>query len=275
MPAIQLARLRQNSSQLAGLYDQPELFVRKLHNFLSEYANRTHRPGQTGEPEPLLDSYNVPKPVIRQILIDTRQYVHENPRAALDLCDELWKESYFEMHYLAASILGQINPDPPEPVMERVIKWSEQIFDVQLMEVLFDRGLDQIRLQQPLYLIEQIDRWLDDSDPATNKLGLQALIPLIRSAHYDNLPVFFPKITPLIRELPTALRNDMRDVIKELAVRSPVETAHFLRQLISLSSSTNAAWLARQNLKHFPPEQQNSLRDILRTPPSEKPSKAI
>jgi hypothetical protein len=270
MPAIQLARLRQSSAQLIQLFEQPKGFVRNLHSLLNDYANRTHRPGQSGEPAPLLESYNVPKPVIRQILTDTRPLAVENSEAALNLCDELWNESYFEFRFLAAAILGQITPDPPEPVLERVIRWSDQISDVQLMEVLFDRGLNRIKLEKPEYLIDQIDRWLDDPNTAVKKIGLQALIPLVRSANFENLPIFFRYITPLVRELPSALRIDMRDVVMELSIRSPVETAYFLRQLISLSSSANAAWLARQNLRHFPPDVQKSLRNLLRAPLPEK-----
>jgi hypothetical protein len=63
---------------------------------------------------------------------------------------------------------------------------------------------------------------------------------------------------------------EMRDVIKELATRTPVETAYYLRQLITQNSSTDATWLTRQNLKHFPPDIRKSLQELVRIPQSEQ-----
>ncbi|MGW8182284.1 MAG: DNA alkylation repair protein [bacterium] len=154
---------------------------------MSSYSDRAHRPGQTGDPAPLLDSYNVPKPVIRQVLLDIKPLASQDSLYTLQLCDALWEEPYFEMRYLCASMLGMINPLSAGPVLERISSWSHGLSDVQLMEVLFDKGLDRIRNESPQLLIEQIDRWLDDDDISVKRLGLHALIPLIRSASYENI----------------------------------------------------------------------------------------
>lgn len=270
MPAINLAQLRENSAQLARLFEQPELFVRKLHSFLSGYSDRTHRPGQTGDPAPLLESYNVPKPVIRQALLDIKPMTAEDSLAALQLCDALWEETNFEMRYIGASILGMVNPHPHGPVLERVNSWSKNLSDFQLVVVLFDKGLERIRNEVPEVLIDQIDTWLDDNEASVKRLGLHALIPLIRSASYENIPIFFRQVSPITRELLPQLRMEMRDVIKELATRTPVETAYYLRQLITQNSSTDATWLTRQNLKHFPPDIRKSLQELIRIPQSEQ-----
>ncbi len=270
MPAINISRLRENSAQLAGLFEQPEVFISKLHKFLNSYADRTHRPGQTGIPAPLLESYNVPKPVIRQVLLDIKPKASQNSPSAYQLCDALWEEPYYEMRYLCASLLGMISPQPPDPVLDRVNSWSRGLSDLQLINVLFDKGLNRVRSEVPQVLIEQIDRWLEDNSLSVKRLGLQALIPLIRSASYENIPIFYRQIAPIARELPPLLRTDMRTVIKELAIRSPVETAHLLRQQITQSNSSDAAWLTRQNLKHFPPEVRNSLQELVRLPQPEK-----
>lgn len=266
MPAIYPARLKQDSAQLMLLFEQPESFVRSLHSLLNRYANLSHRQGQAGEPASLLDAYNVPKPVMRQIQADIKPLVNDSSTAALSLSDALWNESYYEFRYLAATILGQIKPDPPELIMDRVISWSGQSSEARLRDFLFDRGLERVRQENPGYLIDQIDRWLSDTKPAANKLGLEALIPLVRTANSENLPVFYRIISPVIRELPAGLRTEMRDIVGALALRSPVETAYFLSQMISQGGNPNAAWLARQNLRNFPPEVQNSLRTLLRMP---------
>lgn len=265
MPAIHLDRLKQNSAQLAEQFDHPENFVHNLHKILSNYADLAHRPGQTGEPAPLIFSYYVPKPVIRQILNDVTPRVKSNPDGALTLCDHLWNEPYYEMRLLAASIIGRVTPDPVEPILDRIRKWSDGTSDNQIITVILDQGLHRLRLDAPEKLITQIESWLSDPIPEINRLGIQALIPLIETANYENIPLFFRQISPYVRELPPALRNDVSTVIQILARRSPVETAYFLRQHIT-SNNTNAAWLTRQNLRDFPADIQISLRELLRTP---------
>jgi len=54
MPAIHPARMKIQVARLGEKIRQPEVFVRELHNLLDFYADRTHRPGQFGEPPPLL-----------------------------------------------------------------------------------------------------------------------------------------------------------------------------------------------------------------------------
>ena len=50
MPAIQLARLKIQISELLRFFDSPPDFIRELHAIYEFYADRTKRPGQSGKP---------------------------------------------------------------------------------------------------------------------------------------------------------------------------------------------------------------------------------
>ena len=202
MPAIQLSRLRQRCAELADHFDRPEVLVDSLKSLLSDYADRTHRTGQTGEPPPLLLTYNVPKPVLRQIQLEIKPHIAANRLAAFQLCDLLWSEPYYEMRLLAASFLGQIEPNPPEPILDRVTLWGKSTPDEQFRRVIFEQGLNRVRLEIPERLILQIDSWLSDPDPLVQKMGLMALNPLITTSGYENIPIFFRQISPFVRESP-------------------------------------------------------------------------
>jgi hypothetical protein len=67
MPAIHPARLKIQAAQLVERFSTPHSFVSRLHDLLDFYANRAYRPGQSGEPHPLLTAYNVPRPVLHQV----------------------------------------------------------------------------------------------------------------------------------------------------------------------------------------------------------------
>ena len=87
MPAIQPARLKKQVSNLAGEFNQPALFVRDLHALLDLYTDHTHRPGQSGEPPPLIASYKTPPPVMRQVWHELMPRIKQQPADVLPLCD--------------------------------------------------------------------------------------------------------------------------------------------------------------------------------------------
>jgi len=267
MPAIQLAHLRQRCAAIADHFDQPDVVVSDMHALFSLYADRTHRAGQTGEPPPLLLSYNVPKPVLRQLLIEIRPRVITNRTAAFQLCDLLWREEYYEMRLLATQVLGLIAPLPPDPILDRVVWWIKSTPDEQFQRVILEQALNSLRAENPERLITQTNEWLADPDIKVIKMGLMAINPLITSSEYPNIPTFYRLVSPYVRSLPSPLRENVREIIESLAKRSPKETAHFLRQHLMITDNQDAAWLTRQCIELFPTELQESLRSLLRARP--------
>ena len=74
MPAIQLTRLRLQTAGLAESFANPQAFVRGLHDLLDYYADRTHRPGQSGAPAPLPTSVSLTsEPAGATVLIGDRK----------------------------------------------------------------------------------------------------------------------------------------------------------------------------------------------------------
>ncbi len=265
MPAINPARLRIQSAELAELFDRPAAFVHALHELLELYADRTRRPGLTGAPPPLLEAYKVPTPVLRRILIELDPLIQQDQQAGFDLCDALWSESYLEFRSLAASLLGKLNPENPEPILERVVRWTGPKTESRLIELLLTAGLSRMREQLPERYLQQLEAWLVSEDVFTRQLGLRALHASLQAQPVHNLPVLFRLLGLLVREAPGQLRPDLLAVLRDLAARSPQETAYFLRQnLMIKSDNPGTAWLIRNSLRSFPPDQQVSLRAALR-----------
>ena len=265
MPAINPARLRLQAAELAGLYDQPAAFVRGLHGLLDQYADRTRRPGQSGAPSPLMNAYNTPPPVIRRILIELEPLIQKNQPAGQALCDALWVEAYLEFRSLAASLLGKLDPKSPELILERVRAWTGPQTETRLIELLLDTGLARLREEQPELYLHQLEIWLGSEDVFTRQIGLRALHVSLQAHSVQNLPVMYRLLGALVREAPAQLRPDLLAVLRDLAARSPQETTYFLRQnLMIKSDNPGTAWLIRNSLRAFPPEQQASLRAALR-----------
>jgi hypothetical protein len=265
MPAIQPARLKIQTARLAEDFSNPDVFVRSFHELLDHYSDRSYRPGQSGEPPPLLKAYNVPPPVLRHVLKELGPAILQDRSGTLDLSKRLWEEPFYEFRNLAISLVGQVTPGPPEDILKLVEAWAIPSTELRLLKALLVTGLARVRREFPQVYLRQVNQWLVSGRIFTQQLGLQALVPLLAEPGFENLPVLFRMLAPLVRSAPTPLRPDLLDIMQKLARRSPKEAAFFLRQNLALKTDNpGTAWLARQSLSSFPPEIQANLRSALR-----------
>jgi hypothetical protein len=264
VPAIQPALLRQQAALLVEHFADPPAYVRSLHYLLDFYADRSRRPGQAGMPAPITSAYNVRPPVLRMILQELTPLAIEAPETGLALCDALWAEPNLEFRSLAAMLLGQIPPSPPERIITRLKAWLVPDLEFYLIEALMNHALVRLRQEHPQSMIRLIQDWLESSKPLYQQLGLRALLPLVENPQFENLPVFYRLIQPLACNVPPGLRPDLLDVLVVLAHRSPQETAYFLRQTLNYPDAADPAWLIRQLLNEFPPAQAHMLRAVVK-----------
>jgi hypothetical protein len=264
MPAINLARLRQQCALLVEQFDQPQAFLRTLHDLLEVNAERTLRPGQAGKHPPLIQTYNVPLPMLRQVTKELSSLAPDHAAQTLALSDALWAEPFLETRLLAASLLGQAPLESFEAVIIRVERWMKDTTEEQLISALIEQGLWRALREQPARLLEQVDLWLGKQDILQQRLGLRVLLRLAIDPDYENLPAILHSLMPFARTVPMALRSEVLDLLAGLAHRSPGETAYFLRQNLEVTENPDTAWLIRQTLPHFPPATKESLRSVLR-----------
>jgi hypothetical protein len=263
MPAIHPARMKIQVAQLGEKIRQPEAFVRALHNLLDYYADRTYRPGQSGEPPPLLATYKTPPPVFRQIVQETASLAVADPPAALALVDAMWAEPTLEFRLLAIALIGKIPPIPPEPVLARIQNWIASTPENRLLDAILEQSLVHIRRECPKIYYQMIDEWLKADELFPRQTGLRAIVPLLSDPEFENLPAVFHLLTPLIRVPPSALRLELVAVLRALVHYFPQEAGYILRQNLS-ADHPDTIWLTRQVLKDFPSEIQDSLREFLR-----------
>lgn len=264
MVAIQPARLKKQVSVLAEKFSQPASFVHDLHNLLHQYSDHTHRSGQSGEPLPLIGSYNTPPPVLRQVWLALAPLIKDRPAEVLPLCDALWAEPNYDLKLMAARFLGQLPVDYSEPVMSRLRSWIHQDLDKRLLEGLLEYGLEGLQLYAPQQVMDMVTSWLQSSEILYQQAGLRALPPLITGSGQAYLPAIIRSFTPYVRVAPSRLRPDILAALIALVKSSPAETAYLLRQNLSVADNPDTAWLIRQVLSQFPPESQAGLRQALK-----------
>jgi hypothetical protein len=264
MPAIRPARLKHQTAQLASVFEQPEQFLKVLYNLLNFYADRTHRPGQGGVPLPLLESFQVPGPVLREIIFELKPIARTKPQATMLLSQDIWQQPILEYRLIASALIGQIPPSPPQEIIQVIQEWLEIKPEDRIMQTLIDQGMLRLRHEQAFVYMEVVKEWLSRSEFKYQRYGLWALYYLAIEPDYRNLPEIFYLLSPFLRSIPNELRPDILNILHNLAHYAPQETAYLLRQNLNRSDVSDIAWLTRQLIQEFPQPIQDSLRESLR-----------
>lgn len=264
MPAINLAQLNTEVARLADLFDEPAAFIRSLREMLEGYVNQTLRTRKAVAPGSTLSTYRTPPAVIRKIENTLRPLARKKPGAALTLADELWDENSLETRLMAAYLLGLLPPEEGR-LLARLTVWTQKVRDPNVRGSLLTHSLARLRQETPERFLELIGEWLYPHRQQFWSNGLQALLPLINAADFDNLPPIFDLVEPVIEAAPTMQQGDVGRVINALYNASPTETSFFLKQIIRKEENQKAARMLRRLLPNLPTELSAALKQEIKS----------
>lgn len=266
MPAIDLVRLRQQVTRLSEFFFLPPEFVRHFHELLNLYTNPTLRPTQASTPFSLF-TYRTPSIILRTIQQEVRALAASYPEYALELADRLWQEEILEMRMLAAFLLGAI-PPRSEALLARLMAWLPQARDSQLHAALLETSLARLRREVPDQFLSLIAEWLHPKRPQLWENGLRALIPLLSEDHFENFPVVFNLLRPVLESAPPVLQAEITDVIRELTRRIPQEAVFTFQRWLEENPQSSLPRALRRALPSVPPAVQQQLRPFLSQRPT-------
>lgn len=266
MPAVSLAHLQKQIELLRWKYTQPEEFVAGLRNLLEKYSDYTYRAAASA-PEAIrqIDAYHVPPVVTRQIELTLYALVNENSSPALDLANLLWQEEKEEPRLLAIYLIGILPPSEFGWVIQTIEHWAFSENDQALLQTLFEQGSNNLRRYAIQEWLSKLQEWASQNSIKSKKLGLLALLPLLKDRQFENLPQVFNLCTPLFQGEIKGLSHELSQVLIALAQRSPAELAYYIRQLIGSAPSEDLRRLIRRCSPSFPAEVQQRIRPILHT----------
>lgn len=263
MPAIDLARLRKQATRLADFFFLPNEFMKHLREILDFYVNYTLRTKENVAPGSNLKTYRTPPAVLTQIENEIKTTAEENPHFALELADMLWDEGSLETCLLAAFLLGRIPPQE-ERLLPRLTAWTQQVRDSDVRSALLSTSLTRMRKETPTQFLTLVREYLHPERPRTWSNGIQALLPMIADASYNNLPPILDLVEPILEEAPSTLQNDLTDLIVALYRASTNETIFLLKHILNTSENPMTVITLRRISQNFPPPLQNELRELLR-----------
>lgn len=263
MPAINPDRLKKQIKLLEKNFNNPAEFVFQLRTLFEFYENHILRTGQSGSPKPLIQSYNIPKPVLRQIVQEITPNITQDPDTALVICNLLWGINYLETQQLSATMLGRIPVPPSDKVITKANQWLQKNTDTQVLNYIIEDGFENMRENDLPTLFIHIEDWLNSNDTFYIRIGINSLLPIIQNENLDNLPIIFRLLRRLICNIPEDISPDIITTLKALIKTSPEETAFFLESNLRTINCKDAAWIIRRLRKQFSPEIQKELRNEL------------
>lgn len=263
MPAVHVARLKIEVNKLLEFYKEPELFCHHLKDLLFFYADRTRRPQLKNSINAQPTAYAVPQPVFREIANELGKLLKQDQISAFALLDKLWEEPILEFRQLAVEMLAIQAPQPSEPIVSRMGQWLAEIENEELLDALIKKGYSRLRLEQTHVLEKQIEKLLLSEGAHESLIGLLTFQFLIEPKEYQDLPLAYRLISPVLTSKHRKIRLQVVECLKVLVKKSPTETTRFLSERLSEASSPELLWYCRQTLPFLPQAEQTELRMTL------------
>lgn len=263
MTAINPARLKTQVAELTAHYGESEPFIRRLHQLLNYYADRVRRPGLSGAPGPALPAYQVPQPVIRSVVREVEPLLKRSPSRGLLLVDALWEEDWLEMKTFAGSLLGRIPPLNAGPLIKRFRSWALDCQERQILQVLGDEALANLRAQHPEVVLSLVKELLSNHQRQGRIIALYILLPLARDKSFHNLPLIFQALESYLGK-EEGLRKELVSLLNALIKRSPSETYFFLQAQFPGAAQPQMTRLIRGILPQFSPQRAQDLQEMIR-----------
>ena len=264
MPAVELARLQQEAAQLSEHFADPQTYLRAVEKLLQAYSVTIHRQGRVRGLRPVLLSYEVPPPLLKQIQLEMTMQAKQSPTHALAIADALWARRTVETRLLAARLLGHIPIEDTNEITKRLQAWALENREEFLVPELSGASTLYLCQKDPNALVAFAAKFILSDEPRQQILALGALQTLLANNHFENLPAIFAVLASLTADPTKKLRLYLADLLGVLAQRSPKETLYFLQQRLAESPGNETQWVARQVLKSFPEDERQQLRQALR-----------
>jgi hypothetical protein len=262
MTAINPARLKIQCAALSEYYSQPSKFISGLHDLLGFYAGRIRQTSLSHSPLSL-QTYQVPAPVLRELVSELEGFLNGNPALGLKLIDALWDEEWVEFRQLAIICLGNLPPFNPQRILDRIKSWLESCTTEDIRLMIMTRGLLQLAEEKPKIIFDFIGDLIASGSKMNHQAALFGLSTFGHNSDFDNLPVIYNLLAKILQNEETGLMKEITSLLKVLQKRSEQETAYFLERQLAAAAKPRIFRVTRQVIRTFNTENQVMLRRAL------------
>jgi hypothetical protein len=263
MPSIDLARLRQQSQEMAGLLGDPAAFQAFLHSLLEGHSHRLLRRGRSMVRRSALPAWDVPGLLIREVEATLLPEARKNPEAARNAAAAIWPSGKLEEKQLAAFLAG-LSKDPGE-IRSLLFQWLEQTEDPTVLLALARHTCPPLWKANSLLFRSDVRSWIAAPVCSRRRFGWMALREWARDKKSESLFAAFELLPAVFSESDPEAMQLAADLLAGLAEYSPRETQGWLSEMAPEPRFRGRRFL-RSALSRLPEETAAHLRDLLKIP---------
>jgi hypothetical protein len=256
VPSIDLALLRPQAIELAGLLDDPALFRATLRLLMERHAHRLLRRGRSMDRRGALQAWDVPGLLMRELEAALRPSAQSRPETALAAADAIWAEGRLEEKLLAAYLAG-FSRSPAE-LHSLIVRWLEDMEDPTVLRALSTRVCLPLAGANPTLFRSQLRAWMESPAPSVRRFGWMALGAWQEEqssesifASFDFLPIIFSETDPeairlaagILARLSQTASQETRGWLQDLTPKNLQQGRPFFRAALGSLSPEFAALL--------------------------------
>lgn len=251
MAPVQLERLRPQINAIASQFGNSDLFIKSLVSLLNIYSSEIDISSSQITPYSLIPKLNVPQVVLNQLEISFNHLVPSYPAQAKEIAENLWGKIFLEYKKIALHISSNLPPNEINWYYGKIEQWIDNDTERPIIDVVLNIAKkSQVMITNEKW-VALIEKWIHAKNNRLKKVGLLALSDLIALGSFQNLPVIFHIIEPIISKPSVAINSDLMHITKALAEKSESETAAFIIHLITLNPAPELFSFIRKCLPFF------------------------
>ena len=263
MPSIDLIRLRKQIAHLGIFLEIPGEFLSQYKSLLEFYHQWSHHQHEEHIPDSFMLVYDLPPQVVPEIELGLKPFLKGKDHVIFPLADTLRKDLHFECSNLAAFLLGQTPVENIDTLKDYLETWLEGSLDKAVVETIFLKASSPMQNTDQDFYLTFLQSLLRSSNKRLANASLVGLTLFLPSAKIDDLPKLFNIIGPLIQDREVRQEN-LETLIRELAKKSPVETAYLIRQVLSDTDGRHVETLARSFLEYLPADTKETVAKAIK-----------
>ncbi len=260
MPAVNPEDLSQRIESVLMLLGEPRRFARACYELLEFYADRTKRRTTALGQVETARVLRVSRPVLRTLCNEIQHFAHEEEADWLEAAELMWNTGVREGRFVAACLLNKAAQENAPIYAEA---WAETCEDVVALERLAADGLSVWREQDPDIFLQVLTRWIDDHHLQVRHLALLLIENASRDSTFDK---YLPETFRILHGISVKVRGgsvqSLYRLVRQLAKRSPAETAKFLLDEIK-AGHPGVKRLIRNTMESLPDNYREAINRAL------------
>jgi 3-methyladenine DNA glycosylase AlkD len=252
--------IQKQATQLVGKADNPEEFVKELHNILKVNANpKTQASYQRIIPK-MGKSFGTPLPVLRTIATELGKCGQKTPRQVLSLLEILWAKGSFEERQIVGKAIERVAKKHPKECLKLTSPLLNDLDNWAVCDNLACFGMEPITIQHTDEVLALCQKWIKSDNKWTRRFAVVTLRAFKKMPTSDKV---FKILDEVMQEEEWDVKKAVTWILREITKKNPEAISKFLQEWAKRGSNKHTRWIIKDGMRKLPSNDQQKIRFLL------------